>query len=112
MVAMTDHSLGGGMILDDLEKAIGQSNQEAGGGAHANAAPCVKASSASEELPQAASTVPNGDDGDHSPAVDAYLGQNGPETAQMQDAVPQTGEADPTFWHIISVRPHYAGPEP
>ena len=93
------------MILDELEKPIGQSDQEAGAGAHANAAPCVKASSASEDLPQAASSVPNGDGGDHSHAVDAHLGQNGPEAAQLQEAVPQTGETDPTFWHITGAKP-------
>ena len=54
------------MILDELEKPIGQSDQEAGAGAHANAAPGVKASSASEDLPQAASSVLNGNGGDHS----------------------------------------------
>ncbi len=110
MVAMTDHSLGGGIILDELEKPIGQSDQEAGAGAHANAAPGVKASSASEDLPQAASSVLNGNGGDHSRAVDASLGQNGPEAAQMQKVGPQTGEADPTFWHNTSAKPHCVGP--
>lgn len=92
MVAMEGISLGDNATLDGLGKHDGQAHREGGSAPHANAAPGVKTSSASEVSPQTIKTVPSGNGGAHQHASDVPLDSSGPEKATREDALGQGGE--------------------